>query len=425
MSFNLLDTAKSLFTNELISKASAYLGEKENGISKAISGIVPAVLGLFADKTATAHGANELAAKITEQKNDGSHLSLGSFFNNDGGNLLNKGAGLANDLFGSKLPAVTENISNYAGIKQSSTASLISMAIPALLGFIGKQGAGNGNLQSIFSGQKNNILSAIPSGLDFSNLLPGFSAKVSDIHSGTHTPKYKAAEKEKSGMGWLLPVLLLALLAMAAWYFLGKGCNSDDTRTTHSDSVVVDNTNTNVNVNTPVVAMGKVDSLSGDWMYNEGDTITIDLPNNAGKLTVGKYSTEAKLVAFLNDKNAMVDTVKGNWFEFTNVHFKTGSADITEGSKTQLMNLATICKAFSTAQFKLGGYTDSTGSVATNIAVSQKRADAVMAFLKKSGVPANSFTGAKGYGPEWPIADNKTAEGRAQNRRVAVNVKAK
>jgi outer membrane protein OmpA-like peptidoglycan-associated protein len=91
----------------------------------------------------------------------------------------------------------------------------------------------------------------------------------------------------------------------------------------------------------------------------------------------------------------------------------------------QLKNMVAIAKGYPAAQFKLGGYTDNTGSAAGNIALSQKRADAVASMLVKLGASAKSFAGAKGYGPEWPIADNTTPEGRAQNRRVAVNVKAK
>lgn len=422
MSFNLLDTAKGLFTNELLGKASAYLGEKESGIAKAISGILPGILGFFAEKTSTTNGANELATMINHQTDSGSHLNLNAFFSNDGGNMLNKGASMANQLFGGKLHPLIDNISSYAGIKQSSTSSLLSMAIPAMLGLVGKLGVQQhkGNLSAVFEGQKNNIMDGIPAGLSLNSLFSGFGTKVSDVTRGGISQYQKKQEKEKSAMNWLLPLLLLVLIAVALWYFVGKGCNNDMNKTNANDSMHM-----NTDPKTPVMDMGKIDSLSGDWVYNEGDTVTIVLPNNAGNLTVGKYSTEAKLVEFLMDNDAELDTVNGNWFEFTNVHFKSGSAEITDGSKLQLLNMATICKAFSNAQFKLGGYTDSTGSMETNIAVSQKRADAVMEFLKKAGVAATSFTSSKGYGPAWPITTNATPDGRARNRRVAVNVKAK
>lgn len=128
---------------------------------------------------------------------------------------------------------------------------------------------------------------------------------------------------------------------------------------------------------------------------------------------------------FLSNTDASLDTVKGNWFEFTNVHFKTGGSQVDSASMVQLTNMAAIAKAFPTAQFKLGGYTDNTGDSAANVVLSKKRAEAVVVLLKKLGASSNSVIGAEGYGPQWPLADNATAEGRAQNRRVAVNVKAK
>ena len=419
MSFNLLEAAKSLFTSELISKAGAYLGEKESSVAKGLSAIIPTILRLFSDKAESANGGNMLSVMVKGQQNLGTHLNLDSYFSNEGGSLLNKGTHLAQDLFGNKLDQVTNNVSSYAGIKPSSTSSLLSMAIPALLGLVGRQNVANnnGNISNIFEGQKRNILDAIPTGFDVKNIFGHPETKVSDISKYQKTTAHQHInDNEKiGGMRWLIPVLLLILAAMAAWYFLKDGCNGSGTEKTIG-------TDTTKMV---TIAKGKIDTLTGDWIYNEGDTITVTLPDNGGSLTVGKYSTEARLVEFLADNNAVVDTAKGNWFELTNVHFKTGKSEITDTSKTQLNNIVMICKAFAIAKFKLGGYTDNTGSMEANIAVSQKRAEAVMAYLKNAGVPTESFTDAKGYGPEWPIADNETLEGKAQNRRVAVNVKAK
>jgi len=427
MSFNLFDAAKSLFSHELISKASAYLGESEGAVHKGMNGIIPVVLGSLADKSATVAGAGMVNEMVQEHHNSGILGNLGNFFGDNGG-LLNKGAGLLQNLFGDKLNSATSLISSYSGLKNSSTTSLFSMALPALLSLIGKHtsGTGTGNVSSFLSSQKSNIMAGMPSGLNLGNILSGWNQKVSDISTTAATRTTTAAhyaadtvEKGSNGMKWLLPLLLLILAAVAAWYLFGKGCNSADTKTTGGDTTIA-------TINAPAqVVSGKLDSLSGDWMYNEGDTITLTLPNGGGDLKVGKYSTEARLVNFLTDANQKIDTVKGNWFEFTNVHFNTGKSTITDASQAQLKNVAAIIKAFNTAQFKLGGYTDSTGTLGVNIKVSEERAKAVEAFLIKDGVSADAFTGTKGYGPEWPIADNATPEGRAQNRRVAVNVKAK
>jgi len=156
-----------------------------------------------------------------------------------------------------------------------------------------------------------------------------------------------------------------------------------------------------------------------------GKTVVINLPFNGGKLQVGEFSTENKLYTFLNDSIAKIDTGKGNWFEFTSVRFKTGGKEIDSTSVLQLKNIAAVIKAFPKASFKIGGYTDNTGDAAKNITLSQSRADTVLANLKRQVGKVSSCTTAKGYGPEYPIGDNATAEGRAQNRRVAVNVKSK
>ncbi|WP_447642497.1 MULTISPECIES: OmpA family protein [Chitinophagaceae] len=167
---------------------------------------------------------------------------------------------------------------------------------------------------------------------------------------------------------------------------------------------------------------GTVDA-AGNFIYDEGQLTALVLGKDT--LHVGQYSTEYKLYAFLNDSNAALDTMNGNWFDFTNVRFNTGSATITDSSYNQLKNLTAIIKFFPKAQFKIGGYTDNTGDSAANVKLSQNRADVVLGAIQKLGVSATQLTGAKGYGPEHPVGDNATAEGRAVNRRVSVNVKAK
>jgi outer membrane protein OmpA-like peptidoglycan-associated protein len=240
----------------------------------------------------------------------------------------------------------------------------------------------------------------------------------------------ETVESTGGGMKWLLPLLGALLAAGAIWYFAGKGCSSDttttvagDTTTTQFTPPVITNDSTATTTTAPVVT-GTVDTVTGEYNYNVGNNVDIELPNGGGKITVGENSTEANLIKFLNSSTP-VDTAKGNWYEFTNVKFKTGSAEITEASMVQLRNMVAIAKAYPTAKFRIGGYTDNVGKVASNVALSQKRADAVSTKIVSLGADAASLVAAKGFGPEWPIGDNSTAAGRAQNRRVAVNVKAK
>ena len=69
------------------------------------------------------------------------------------------------------------------------------------------------------------------------------------------------------------------------------------------------------------------------------------------------------------------------------------------------------------------GYTDSVGKPEYNQKLSERRAIAVKDYLESHGVPAGTLT-AEGFGEENPLASNKTAEGRAENRRVTVQFSA-
>ena len=90
-------------------------------------------------------------------------------------------------------------------------------------------------------------------------------------------------------------------------------------------------------------------------------------------------------------------------------------------SQEQLNNIAAILKAYPSVKVKIGGYTDNTGDPDANLRLSQQRADSVMQQLMSMGIAPDRLT-AQGYGDQYPIGDNSTPEGRAKNRRIALNV---
>jgi len=101
-----------------------------------------------------------------------------------------------------------------------------------------------------------------------------------------------------------------------------------------------------------------------------------------------------------------------------NIVFDTNKAIIKPEFKGEVAKISDLAKANNNAFITIEGHTDSSGNPAKNKVLSQERAKAVMNMLIADyGIPANRVT-AIGYGASKPVADNKTAEGKAQNRRV-------
>jgi len=103
------------------------------------------------------------------------------------------------------------------------------------------------------------------------------------------------------------------------------------------------------------------------------------------------------------------------------VTFASGSAVISSNFYSVLDSVAIVLKKYSNTTILVSGHTDSTGAVATNNTLSQQRAAAVATQLIASGVSGSRITTA-GYGSSRPIADNSTVAGRAQNRRVEIQI---
>jgi len=103
------------------------------------------------------------------------------------------------------------------------------------------------------------------------------------------------------------------------------------------------------------------------------------------------------------------------------VDFEFNSADLTLPARQTLDEVAVSLVKQPELKVEIQGYTDSTGSAEYNLHLSQKRAESVRSYLTSKGVTPMDLT-AKGFGKASPIATNATAEGRAENRRVAFQV---
>jgi len=105
------------------------------------------------------------------------------------------------------------------------------------------------------------------------------------------------------------------------------------------------------------------------------------------------------------------------------VNFRTGSAVLLPAAKTQLDDLASKAMTAKGYVIEVSGFTDSTGSVNINRALSQRRADSVIRYLVENHqIPLRRIITPYGYGESNAVADNHTRDGRAQNRRVEVKI---
>lgn len=99
------------------------------------------------------------------------------------------------------------------------------------------------------------------------------------------------------------------------------------------------------------------------------------------------------------------------------VNFDNDEAVLRLDAYAILDRVVTSLKSWGEVKVEIAGHTDSVGSDEDNIALSQRRAETVRAYLIGKGIAADRLI-AKGYGEAQPVADNETAEGRFQNRRV-------
>lgn len=138
-------------------------------------------------------------------------------------------------------------------------------------------------------------------------------------------------------------------------------------------------------------------------------TGALDAAASAGGGLEGSYNGTVEL-------DAEVDASLNELVQLEPILFQTGTAEIDAASQPTIDRAVEILKLFPDASVEIGGHTDSTGDPAFNQDLSQRRAQAVLDALVAGGVESDLT--AVGYGPDQPVGDNATPEGRTQNRRI-------
>lgn len=428
MSLNVIDLIKGQLGPALVSQAAAQFGESESGISKAIGGLLPAVVGGLANNS-------DNPAVLDAITNASSSGILGNLLGESSNNSVI--SNLLSTIFDDKLSGLVNSIATFAGISNNSSSSLLNLVTGATVGSIGKYAAdnnlGTSGISSLLNDQKGIVSSLLPAGLSLASLNVGDWAKgykfdndndaiktsvpeepkIDVTRSTTPTETYSQRNNEGGGSvwKWLLPLLLL----IAAGYFIWKQCEKKTTTTTTSTADSTNATNDTMTAVTPADTTGTMTTPKVDE--------NIDL--NGTALKGYKGGMEDQMIAFLKAdgyKNAANDdALKEKWYDFDHVNFKIGSADQLEaGSEGQLQNLVAILKAFPEAKIKIGGYTDKTGDEAKNLKLSADRANFIKSWLGKQGVGAQVIA-ADGYGSQFATVDASASnEARAVDRKMAV-----
>jgi outer membrane protein OmpA-like peptidoglycan-associated protein len=445
MTYNLLETVKNYFSTEGIRQAgAAAVGESETSIEKTLSRVISQVINSLTGLSEQAGGGEVLWGMAREAHEQGVlRPSTGRLIG--GGGWQSRGAELMKSLLSDRYTSTVETVANGAGSQTATVSNLMGLATPVTLAVIGQYAAENeldATALSHWLQEQRRMVGAIqpemarpyspqpqvtqpqthaaprpgpmsfeprPNGIGYNPDLVGLQQRR-PVGVGSYYPPEIPAPTKSSiwTSNWLGLGILLVALAAALGYFLGQ-----------------DRIDVGLNRlagNDGGTTQGRYDEATGNFIYDTGLPTLIKLRDGTRQM-VGANSTENRLYQFLVNDAVQVDSVnrtKG-WISFDRVYFAPSSANLTPESRQQLRNVAAILKNFPRARVRIGGYTDNSGSFASNMKMSEDRANAAMAMLVDMGIDASRIT-TKGYGQKIPIASNDTEDGRALNRRISLRV---
>jgi outer membrane protein OmpA-like peptidoglycan-associated protein len=406
----------STIRGDTLNRIASALGESPAKTETALGAVLPALMGGLASKASTPAGADDLLDQIRLNQLDSPQYSdVTAAVKAPAGmmGLVNAGRPMLDTVLGGRTSSVAEWISSVAGVNRSSSTSLLTMALPLLVGQMARLVGGSGlkasSLQGLLSEQRS-FLSEMPLGL---TAALGFADAGRGSVVGTYEPPRAVStqgaravgtyEPETSGRSawwkWALPLALLALIPL---YFALR-------RPAPQQAVV----QPPVRAELPGGRLPAAPAIAA-----LGDFVEKRLPRGI-TLRVPSRGVEAQLIDFIGDPQRTAD--RETWFSFDRLEFETDSAVLKPASREQIGNVAQILTAYPNVHVKIGGYTDNVGDDAYNLKLSADRANNTLNEIASFGIDRSRLE-AEGYGENHPIADNATAEGRQRNRRIDIRV---
>ena len=207
MSASLLDGLTGLITPDVVSKAASALGESDAAIRKGVGGAFPALLSGVASRADDSSFASSLFDLVRSPANDDSILNdVGSLVSaNSTSPMVGLGASLLGMLFGGRTSTFTNSLAGYAGIKSSTASTLLNVAAPLVLAFIGRHARNDGlnatSLATLLRNQKHSYAAAVPSQLANVGRYPGTYMKEREAYAA------RTIERRTPTWRWLLPAL--------------------------------------------------------------------------------------------------------------------------------------------------------------------------------------------------------------------------
>ena len=260
---NLMDLLKDQVLGKVAGQLGNHLGESEESTKGGLDALLPTVLGGLMKKVSEPGGGDELATTLDQDDFDGGLLDniSGMLSGDDSGSVSEMGGGLVKMLFGDNASSIIGMLSKFTGMGDKSTSSLLGLALPLIMSFLGKQkrsmGLDSNGLTDMLVSQKDHIAGALPPGIGDAMGLGalGISGPEASAPAASSLPATSPASSGQGGGGLMklvLPLIILAALGLLAYNFLGGGDADVNPNPAAIDNV--DGDNLDIDMGVPEVA---------------------------------------------------------------------------------------------------------------------------------------------------------------------------